>query len=242
MREGLYCESGGLASLSLPERGPFSRREENGYTVLCGTADDGTDYVTLTEYDAEDGGALADAVAREFGLFLSRVGIPTPRSVLVAGIGNAEIEADSLGPRVSERIAVGRTGNGTSVFSFASGVPEATGIETEKLVPAVARLIEADLLVTVDSLAALSPCRLCRTVQISGGARPGSGVERRAGAIGTDEAGCPVVALGVPTAVRGRLSRGEDGADGLFTACGIGASVVFYSVSLAHAINTYFRS
>ena len=205
MREGLYCESGGLASLSLPERGPFSRREENGYTVLCGTADDGTDYVTLTEYDAEDGGALAAAVAREFGLFLSRVGIPTPRSVLVAGIGNAEIEADSLGPRVSERIAVGRTGNGTS-------------------------------------LAALSPCRLCRTVQISGGARPGSGVERRAGAIGTDEAGCPVVALGVPTAVRGRLSRGEDGADGLFTACGIGASVVFYSASLAHAINTYFRS
>ena len=242
MREGLYCESGGRASLSLPERGTFSRREENGYTALCGTADDGTEYVTLTDYGEEDGVALAAAVIREFGTFLCRVGIRGTKSVLVAGIGNAEVEADSLGPHVAERIVVGRTGNGTSVFSLAPGVPEATGIETEKLVPAAARLVGADLLVAVDSLAALSPLRLCRAVQISGGARPGSGVERRAGAIGPREAGCPVVAVGVPTAVRGRLSRGEDGADGLFTVCGIGASVVFHAAALADAINTYFRS
>ena len=57
-----------------------------------------------------------------------------------------------------------------------------------------------------------------------------------------DGAGCPVVTVGVPTAVRGRLSRGEDGADGLFTSCGIGASVVFHAAALAEAINACFGS
>ena len=242
MREGLYFESGGRASLSLPERGTFSSRAERGYTALDGTADDGTEYVTLTDYEADRDAGLSNYAARELRRFLRRAGMKTARSVLVAGIGNAGIEADSLGPRVAERIAAGRGANGTSVFSFAPGVPEATGIETEKIVPAVARLVGADLIVAVDSLAALSPRRLCRAVQISCGARPGSGAVPGAGAMEADGAGCPVVAVGVPTAVRGRLSRGEDGADGLFTSCGIGASVVFHAAALAEAINACFGS
>ena len=115
-------------------------------------------------------------------------------------------------------------------------------METEKLLPAVARLVGADLIVAVDSLAALSPGRLCRAVQISAGARPGSAVGENAGAIGKGSAGRPVVTVGVPTAVRGRLSRGEDGAEGLFTTCGIGQTVVLHADAIAAAINFRFGS
>lgn len=242
MRDGLYFESGERAALSMTKRGSFSIREEKGYRAFDGTAEDGTEYVTLTDYDAEDGAALAAAVAREFGAFLGRTGVRGVRSVLVCGIGNGRVEADSLGALTAERIEAGEAVRGVAVFSFCPGVPEATGIETEALVPAVARLVGADLLVAVDSLAALSPDRLCRAVQISGGARPGSGVEKRAGAIGEAAAGCPVVTVGVPTAVKGRLSRGGDAADGVFTLCGVGAPVLFHASALAAAINAVFGS
>ncbi|MBR6916209.1 MAG: GPR endopeptidase, partial [Clostridia bacterium] len=213
MREGLYFESCGRTSLSLSRRGSFSIRAESGYTAFDGMAEDGAEYVTLTEYDTGTPGGLASALSREFGRFLDRVLAGVPRSVLVAGIGNGRVGADSLGPLAAERIAVGESAKGVRVFSFIPGVPEATGIQTEKLVPAVARLVGADLLVAVDSLAALSPARLCRAVQISGGARPGSAVAGNADAIREEAAGCPVVTVGVPTAVRGRLSRGEDAAE-----------------------------
>ncbi|MBR6915811.1 MAG: GPR endopeptidase [Clostridia bacterium] len=240
MRGELYFESD-VVGLSASRRGSYSRREECGYAALCGTAEDGTRYVTLTDYDPEDGDALAAAVLREFGRFLRDAGIKDPRSVLVAGIGNGRIEADSLGTLASERVGVGETERGIRVFSFAPGVPEATGIETEVLVPALARLVSADLLVAVDSLAALSPDRLFRAVQISGGARPGSGVVKGAGAIGSNESGCPVLTVGVPTAVRGRLSRGGDSAEGLFTSCDAGSGIVFHAAALAAAINGYCR-
>ena len=242
MNGELYFESCGDVSLSSPRRGTFSRRVENGYDALDGIAADGTEYVTLTGYDAGDADALARAAERELASFLQRFGAGSAHTVLVAGIGNVRIEADSLGPLVSERIAVGATGSGKRVLSFAAGVPESTGIGTEATVSAVARLVGAELLIAVDSLAALSPGRLCRAVQISGGARPGSGASENAEKIGRGSAGCPVVTVGVPTAVMGRLSRGEEETEGLFTVCGIGASVVSHAQALSAAINSYLGS
>ena len=242
MRGELYCETEGRVALSLPERGSYSVREESGYTALDGKAENGTEYVTLTGYKTEDPSALAAFAARELGAFLARSGTGKVRSVLVTGIGNARVEADSLGPLAAERVKVGETADGVFVFSFVSGVPESTGIPTERIVPAVARLLGVDLLLVLDSLAAVSPERLCRAVQISRGVRPGSGSAVRAGEIKENDAGCPAVTLGVPTAVRGRLSRGGAEAHGFFTLCGIGSEILFHSAALSEAIGLVFGS
>ena len=58
------------------------------------------------------------------------------------------------------------------------------------------------MLIVVDALAARSPRRLCRTVQLSDtGLIPGSGVGSHRTAVDRETVGVPVIAVGVPTVV-----------------------------------------
>jgi len=133
--------------------------------------------------------------------------------ILVVGLGNIEMTADSLGPCSVKKITV--TGDidnaagmlfGTvkkcKVFAVCAGVMGDTGMESAQIVKAVSRECCADAIIAVDSLAARDPERLICTVQISdNGISPGSGIYNKRREISERTMEIPVIAIGIPTVI-----------------------------------------
>ena len=168
---------------------------------------------SISEDDAE---RLAHLLAGELRGIASRLTGRTPDSefgVFVAGLGNAELTADAIGPKTVSLLTATRhlrehEGGlyrrlGCSALSaLAPGVLGQTGIETLELLRGAVRFVRPDVVVVVDALAARSCERLAATVQISDiGISPGSGVGNHRSAITRESLGVPVISLGVPTVV-----------------------------------------
>ena len=82
------------------------------------------------------------------------------------------------------------------------GISEQTGIESSELIKSAVSMAKPDLVVLIDALAAASPDRLVRTVQLCNtGISPGSGVGNRKERLDRAALGVPVIAVGVPTVV-----------------------------------------
>ncbi|MBE6553028.1 MAG: GPR endopeptidase [Ruminococcaceae bacterium] len=134
-------------------------------------------------------------------------------SVFVAGLGNAELTADAVGPQAISKLVATRhlrehegelyRAIGCSALSaLAPGVLGQTGIETLELLRGVVATVKPDLVLVIDALAARSCDRLAATVQIcDAGVCPGSGVGNHRSEISARSLGVPVVVLGVPTVV-----------------------------------------
>ena len=106
--------------------------------------------------------------------------------VLTAGIGNRDMTCDAIGPTAVDHLLVTRhlVRSGQEPFrgmrelsALCTEVLGRTGMETCELIRAAAGAVRPAAVVAVDALAARSPRRLCRTVQLSDtGLIPGSGV------------------------------------------------------------------
>ena len=175
-------------------------------TVACGR---------ITERE-EELSALASLLARELRREAERLlgAEPSPaHRILVAGLGNADMTPDAIGPDTVRLLTVTRhlqahdptlfeALGGCQLAALSPGTLGQTGMESGDLVAAAAALCRAELVVAVDALAARSCERLASTFQISDrGICPGSGVGNRRGGITAHTVGCPVLALGVPTVV-----------------------------------------
>lgn len=134
--------------------------------------------------------------------------------ILIVGLGNREVTADSLGPRVVDNLTITRHmvmefGNAAYegrkiplTSSLVPGVMAKTGMESQEIISGVVAQTHPDLVLVIDALAARSIKRLNRTIQISNaGINPGSGVGNYRNAIQEENLGVPVIALGVPTVV-----------------------------------------
>ncbi|MBQ8432360.1 MAG: GPR endopeptidase [Clostridia bacterium] len=133
--------------------------------------------------------------------------------VFVAGLGNAEMTADAIGPKTVGYLTATRhlreheqglyRSIGCSALSLlAPGVLGQTGMETCELLKSVVECIHPDVVIAVDALAARDCNRLASTVQLSdAGISPGSGVGNHRAALTRETLGVPVLALGVPTVV-----------------------------------------
>ena len=131
------------------------------------------------------------------------------KSVLVAGLGNANMTPDAIGPRSAEHVLVTRHLRQNGAFSaFCSvsvltpGVLGRTGIEAMETLRGTVRAVQPDAVIAIDALASRSLMRLCSTVQLSDtGIVPGSGVGNHRCPLSRDTLGVPVYAIGVPTVV-----------------------------------------
>lgn len=131
------------------------------------------------------------------------------RTVLVAGLGNAAMTPDAIGPQAAGHVLVTRHLGADPAFSSLAAVSVLTpsvlgrtGIESAEIVRGAVRAVQADALVAIDALASRSLARLCTTVQLSDtGIVPGSGVGNHRGALNRASLGVPVFAVGVPTVV-----------------------------------------
>ena len=133
--------------------------------------------------------------------------------ILVAGLGNAGMTADAIGPETVRRMAVTRhlkehdeamyRALGCCELSAVSpGVLGQTGIESGILVKGAVEYVKPHLLVAVDALAARSCDRLASTIQLSDrGIAPGAGIGQSRMPLTSESMGCPVLGIGVPTVV-----------------------------------------
>lgn len=145
-------------------------------------------------------------------------------SVLVAGVGNLDITADALGPKVNDYVIATRHliqgENKSEIFkdffnvsNIPTGVLGDTGIESAELVGGVVKTINPSCVIVVDALAATSKDRLGSTVQMSNtGIAPGSGVGNHRYEISEKTLGIPVISMGIPTVLSTALL--DDCSDG----------------------------
>lgn len=154
------------------------------------------------------------AVGHAFTLALSEFFPKTPARLLVTGLGNRRLTADSLGPLTVESVEVSAVlsealiaqfeiPSNTRVAVYVPDVFSKTGIESVRLIEAAARLCNADALLAFDALAAKDQERLFRVIEITDtGTVPGGGVKSGTLSLSKQALGIPVIAVGVPTVVR----------------------------------------
>lgn len=126
------------------------------------------------------------------------------KSVLVIGIGNRHITADSIGPLCADRTTVRQkaTASAPQVCVLSPGVCGQTGINTSDLVSSAVCATGADLVIAIDSLKASKANRLGAYIQIGNcGIEPGSGTDKRGKGINLATVGVPVISVGIPTVI-----------------------------------------
>lgn len=174
-------------------------------------------YVTMeapamVEPDEDYHREISECLAEELLNLLP--GAEKEQSVLVVGLGNREVTADSLGPQAVDNLFItrhivreyGKAAYNCEKMNMISalepGVMAKTGMETAEIVKGVVQETEPDVVIVIDALAARSTRRLNRTIQITNtGIQPGSGVGNHRNALTEESLGVPVIAIGIPTVV-----------------------------------------
>ena len=194
----------------------FGKPQGKYVTLECGNV------AELDEKEAEEVGRALSVEIRELAHDMCGKRIGADFSLLVVGLGNADMTPDALGPQTVKRLCVTRhlrqNGGGPlwtselcEIAAIAPGVTGQTGVDAAELVRGVVQQTGAELVIAVDALCARSPARLCATVQISDtGIQPGGGVGNARRALTKESVGVPVMAMGIPTVIRGRMLMGED--------------------------------
>lgn len=142
---------------------------------------------------------------------------PDTGCILFAGIGNAGLASDSLGPKCASRILPTTldenliSAGAVRIAVIAPGIPAKTGIDTAKQVRVIADHMNAGLIITADSVAAGSGEWLQSVIQITDrGVTPGSAtVSSMSGAINAEGMGRPVISIGVPMVIRADMICGD---------------------------------
>lgn len=120
--------------------------------------------------------------------------LTTPGKLLVVGLGNDNIVADSLGPQVLQRLQTG-----ANLVTFAPSVFGVTGINSVDAIQAITNLVKPATVIIIDSLVSAAPERIGTNYQIcTSGITPGSGIGRNNQRLDQDLLGVPVLAIGIP--------------------------------------------
>lgn len=207
--EGVKSEQSKLGNVTVTKVRVLDERGEKALGKPVGS------YVTVeapglgeAEDDAYEG--ALDIVAHELQEILRPCG---DGLVLVAGLGNATMTPDALGPRCIKSVLVTRHIAGEltkitgleglrAVAAIAPGVLGQTGMETGEIIRSVVQSIRPAAVIVIDALASRRAARLGNTIQISDtGIIPGSGIGNSRFAINRESLGVPVIAVGVPTVV-----------------------------------------
>ena len=150
-----------------------------------------------------------ERAARAVGAELKTLLGENVHSVLVAGLGNAAMTPDAIGPLSTEHVLVTRHLGDLPVFSaltavsvLTPGVLGRTGIEALEIVRGAVRAVQPDALIVIDALASRARARRCTTHQLAKTSIvPGRGVGNHRCALDEKTVGVPVFAIGVPTVV-----------------------------------------
>lgn len=153
------------------------------------------------------GDGFSGVVAERFRETVRRSGYKRG-SVLVVGLGNAGLIADSLGVRVTSGLApvLMKSKNSKEkppLFTLNPSVSGLTGVDSGVIIKSVVGEIRPSLVVLADSLATSDPDKLNTVVQMKNdGMTPGGGVGSGSEKLDRRTLGVPVVSIGAPLVIR----------------------------------------
>lgn len=200
-KEGYFCEKTGNFELHFAEIS-----SENNEDIASGK------YITLYFDDIEK---ISDFTPLEEQFSKTMKMLKKPQeNVLVVGLGNPEITADSIGPKTAEKILATRHIMGNfakniglenlkSVSVIVPNVLGKTGIEVQEILRGIISTANINTVIVIDALCAQNQSRIFKTIQITdSGISPGSGVKNRRKEISKNTIGTEVIAIGVPTVIQ----------------------------------------
>ncbi len=156
-----------------------------------------------------------EQIARRLCMLCDDIAV-SPARILVVGLGNPKLTADSVGPKTATRVKPTMHIREydeeyfyelecSEIAVLSPGVSAFTGLDTGDIVRAVCDKIMPDLVIAVDAITTRSRTRLGNTFQISDtGIFPG-GVGNLKTPITRSSMGVPVIGIGVPTVIDSRL-------------------------------------
>ncbi len=153
-------------------------------------------------------------------LYKNKIKLTDKSTILVVGLGNRNIIADALGPKVIDALMITRhlkeyipeeiDESIRSVCGVAPGVLGMTGIETSEIIKGLVTKIKPDLIIAIDALCSHSVDRINTTIQFTDtGITPGAGIGNNRKALNGESLGVPVMAIGVPTVVDAATITGD---------------------------------
>lgn len=127
------------------------------------------------------------------------------KKVLIVGLGNNMLVADSLGVQTINKIVPNLSKivkTNYNLYLLKAGVFGHTGIESADVTKALVKELNCDLVVAIDTLLSHSPERLGTSFQITNdGLTPGAGVGNAREKINSEYLGVPTIILGVPMVI-----------------------------------------
>lgn len=127
-------------------------------------------------------------------------------NVLIVGLGNRHINADSLGAKVVKNILITRhipeLKNLKKVSAIVPSVLGLTGIESFDIITSIVEKIKPSLVIAIDSLCASSHTRLGTSFQINNASLiPGGGVNNARKKLDANSLNTKFISIGVPLVI-----------------------------------------
>lgn len=203
---------------ALKSKAPNERVEKkyfNKLSIKYSKDSKGSDYITFSiNDDIFSNKELQDNIIYELvkgiEFYLKKYRIQSSSSVLIAGLGNSNITADSLGAKVCDKVVVTKHLYDKSSISSKWGclscikpsVSGVTGMDSFDVLKSVIATQKPDMLIVVDTLACSDYSRLASNIQISDdGIEPGRGVGNPKPKLNFQSMKIPVIAIGVPLVI-----------------------------------------
>lgn len=182
------------------------------------------EYYSVLKSNERVADAICDCLVK-----LAKACVRRKGKIMLVGLGNPRFIADALGDSVLDKID---PDNGLiKVYPSVSAV---TGIESTEIITAMAQLTKPRLIIVIDTLCTDSAERLNTVYQMTtAGISPGGGIGGKCDNLDADNLGAPIIAIGVPLAVRLSLSD----APRVFTPIDIDSMVDESADIIARAIN-----
>ena len=133
--------------------------------------------------------------------------VGSAKNVLVVGLGNRHISADSFGTRCAGLVIAtrGLIDAKCQVSVLTTNVFGATGIESADLIKSAVRVVKPEVVILLDTLCAVSYENLVTHFQFSnGGFKPGSGVGNNRKHVNKHTINSRVITIGVPLVVQAK--------------------------------------
>ena len=215
-KSDLMIENFGMDAARPAHAFPGETCERMGFSVHSAALGESRCHTVVTgklwQSPAEDRRRCVRLCASLLGEYLRTAGVCRNARVLCAGIGNPNLASDAVGPKTCDRIAVTRGDRLLTDLGFPEiaavrpGVPSRTGLDTAEQIALLAGHMDADVILTVDAVAARSRERLQTVIQITdGGMTPGSALAHTASAVTRETMHRPVISVGVPMVIRADL-------------------------------------
>lgn len=160
---------------------------------------------------------LVSNLTRELSLIVSffknKYRISRKDNILIIGVGNEGLSADSLGAKclknleitkhlIDNNITCRKKGNLSAISSSVSGI---TGIESYQIISGVVEKTTPKMIIAIDTLATKSVDKLQKIIEISDkGISPGAGVNNAKRELSEVSLGIPTLAIGVPLVIYAR--------------------------------------